>query len=206
MLGARAGRPAPAGGIFKSAAVEVLRRERRLMPTGEICRLALEWGLLACSGKTPEATMASALYGDIKRKDRKSIFIRRGRRGRRGGGRGRRAGGRGGRQPRAGRQAGGGTLLCRWTCRAPSGHRTPAPQSLPSPLLLGLPQAPGGDVWSAGVGGPGLPAPAARQLGDDGGEQARRRGAARRAGEAPQREGLGGGAWCCISLGAWTPK
>ena len=26
------------GGIFKSAAVEVLRRERRLMPTGEICR------------------------------------------------------------------------------------------------------------------------------------------------------------------------
>jgi hypothetical protein len=32
-------RPAPAtGGIFKTAAVEVLRRTRRLMTTGEICR------------------------------------------------------------------------------------------------------------------------------------------------------------------------
>jgi hypothetical protein len=31
-------RPLPAGGIFKSAAVEVLRRELRLMTTGEICR------------------------------------------------------------------------------------------------------------------------------------------------------------------------
>jgi hypothetical protein len=64
------------GGIFKSAAVEVLRRARRLMTTGEICRLALDWGLLTCSGKTPEATMASAMYGDIKRKDRNSLFIR----------------------------------------------------------------------------------------------------------------------------------
>lgn len=40
------------------------------------CRLALDWGLLNCQGKTPEATMASSMYGDIKRKDRRSIFIR----------------------------------------------------------------------------------------------------------------------------------
>jgi hypothetical protein len=39
-------------------------------------RLALEWNLLSCSGKTPEATMASALYGDIKRKESTSVFIR----------------------------------------------------------------------------------------------------------------------------------
>lgn len=39
-------------------------------------RLALEWGLLTCSGRTPEATMASSLYGDIKRRDHKSVFIR----------------------------------------------------------------------------------------------------------------------------------
>ncbi len=39
-------------------------------------RLALDWGLLACQGKTPEATMASALYGDIKRKGGPSLFIR----------------------------------------------------------------------------------------------------------------------------------
>jgi hypothetical protein len=46
------------------------------MATGEICKLALEWGLLKCSGKTPEATMASSLYGDIKRNDGASMFFR----------------------------------------------------------------------------------------------------------------------------------
>lgn len=66
----------PTGGVFKSAAVEVLIRERRLMTTGEICKLALEWGLLKCTGKTPEATMASSLYSDIKRNDNTSIFVR----------------------------------------------------------------------------------------------------------------------------------
>jgi HB1, ASXL, restriction endonuclease HTH domain len=66
----------PSGGIFKSAAVEVLRREQRLMATGEICKLALEWGLLKCSGKTPEATMASSLYGDIKKNHGASLFFR----------------------------------------------------------------------------------------------------------------------------------
>lgn len=40
------------------------------------CRLALEWGILNCHGKTPEATMASSLYGDVKRKDKVSMFIR----------------------------------------------------------------------------------------------------------------------------------
>jgi len=66
----------PSGGVFKSAAVEVLRREQRFMATGEICKLALKWGLLQCSGKTPEATMASSLYGDIKRNDGASLFFR----------------------------------------------------------------------------------------------------------------------------------
>ena len=35
---------------------------------GEIARVALKRGLIKCTGKTPEATMASALYTDIKRK------------------------------------------------------------------------------------------------------------------------------------------
>ena len=43
---------------------------------GEIARLALKRGLIKCSGKTPEATMASALYTDIKRREGQSIFIR----------------------------------------------------------------------------------------------------------------------------------
>mmetsp|Transcript_18543 Transcript_18543/g.51939 ORF Transcript_18543/g.51939 Transcript_18543/m.51939 type:complete len:662 (+) Transcript_18543:273-2258(+) len=64
------------GGIFKSAAVAVLRLERKLMSTGDITRVALERGLIKCQGKTPEATMASALYTDVKRKERKSIFTR----------------------------------------------------------------------------------------------------------------------------------
>jgi hypothetical protein len=44
--------------------------------TGEIARAALKKGLIKCSGKTPEATMASALYTDIKRKELSSVFIR----------------------------------------------------------------------------------------------------------------------------------
>ena len=38
--------------------------------------LALQWGLLTCQGKTPEATMASSLYGDVKRRDPTSVFVR----------------------------------------------------------------------------------------------------------------------------------
>jgi hypothetical protein len=64
------------GGIFKAAAISILRQEGRLMTTGEIARLALKRHLIKCSGKTPEATMASALYTDIKRKEGESTFVR----------------------------------------------------------------------------------------------------------------------------------
>ena len=33
-------------------------------------------GLINCNGKTPDATMASALYTDLKRRDVNSIFVR----------------------------------------------------------------------------------------------------------------------------------
>jgi hypothetical protein len=39
-------------------------------------RVALETELIKCQGKTPEATMASALYTDVKRKLSKSVFTR----------------------------------------------------------------------------------------------------------------------------------
>ena len=68
--------PPQAGGIFKGAAVAVLRQEKRLMSTGEVTRIALARGLFQCNGKTPEATMASALYTDVKRKEDKSLFTR----------------------------------------------------------------------------------------------------------------------------------
>ncbi len=38
--------------------------------------MALNRGLLGQTGKTPEATMASALYTDVKRKEGSSAFIR----------------------------------------------------------------------------------------------------------------------------------
>lgn len=63
------------GGIFKSAAVKVLRKEMRLMSTGEVCRMALKCGIIQCSGKTPEATMASCMYTDIRKKVR-AVFVR----------------------------------------------------------------------------------------------------------------------------------
>ena len=39
-------------------------------------RAALDRGLIHCQGRTPEATMASALYTDVKRKGGSSIFTR----------------------------------------------------------------------------------------------------------------------------------
>lgn len=38
--------------------------------------MAIKYNYISCQGKTPEATMASALYTDIKRKESGSIFIR----------------------------------------------------------------------------------------------------------------------------------
>ena len=62
--------------LLRDAAVAVLQTERRLLPTGEICRIAIQRSLIKCQGKTPEATMASALYTDVKRKGEASVFTR----------------------------------------------------------------------------------------------------------------------------------
>eukprot|EP00877_Chromochloris_zofingiensis_P002038 jgi/Chrzof1/11835/Cz06g11210.t1 len=75
-LGSKLNAMSGGGGIFKSAAVEVLRKERRLMTTGEITKIALQRGFLNAQGKTPEATMASALYTDVKKKNGTSLFTR----------------------------------------------------------------------------------------------------------------------------------
>ena len=40
------------------------------------CRVALDQALITCQGRTPEATMASALYTDVKRKLDRSLFTR----------------------------------------------------------------------------------------------------------------------------------
>lgn len=56
--------------------MEVLRQERRLLSTGDITKIALDRGFLQVQGKTPDATMASALYTDVRKKADASIFIR----------------------------------------------------------------------------------------------------------------------------------
>ncbi|GFR48405.1 hypothetical protein Agub_g10299 [Astrephomene gubernaculifera] len=64
------------GGVFKSAAFEILKQEERLMTSGEITKLAMERKLLKCTGKTPENTMASALYTEVRKKAHTTVFIK----------------------------------------------------------------------------------------------------------------------------------
>ena len=49
-----------------------------MLPAGEVAQLALARGYIKVQGKTPEATMASAMYTDVKRKGNEgtSTFIR----------------------------------------------------------------------------------------------------------------------------------
>ncbi|EFJ51231.1 hypothetical protein VOLCADRAFT_88101 [Volvox carteri f. nagariensis] len=64
------------GGIFKNAAFEILKQEERLMTSGEITKLAIDRKLLRCMGKTPENTMASALYTEVRKKAHTTVFIK----------------------------------------------------------------------------------------------------------------------------------
>eukprot|EP00889_Picochlorum_renovo_P003271 jgi/Picre1/30301/NNA_005665.t1 len=72
--GASLGRDLGAG-YSRLLLFQILQEEGRLMSTG-YCKVSVTEGLIKCSGKTPEATMASALYTDIKRKVGESTFIR----------------------------------------------------------------------------------------------------------------------------------
>lgn len=71
-----AGTSLGSGGIFKNAAYEILKQEERLMTSGEITKLAVERKLLRCTGKTPENTMASALYTEVRKKAGTTVFIK----------------------------------------------------------------------------------------------------------------------------------
>ena len=46
------------------------------MTSGEITKLALERRLIKCSGKTPENTMASALYTEVRKRPLQTSFIK----------------------------------------------------------------------------------------------------------------------------------
>ena len=57
------------------AIVEVLRKAEEPMHVNEITKQVLARGLWSASGKTPEASVATRLYTDIKKKGAASAFI-----------------------------------------------------------------------------------------------------------------------------------
>jgi len=61
---------------FKTAAIEVLKREKKPLHYKKITRLALEAGILETEGATPEATMNAQIIMDIKHKKDASDFIK----------------------------------------------------------------------------------------------------------------------------------
>lgn len=46
------------------------------MTSGEITKLSLERKLIKCTGKTPENTMASALYTEVRKRPLQTTFIK----------------------------------------------------------------------------------------------------------------------------------
>eukprot|EP00240_Pyramimonas_obovata_P001831 CAMPEP_0118934380 /NCGR_PEP_ID=MMETSP1169-20130426/13794_1 /TAXON_ID=36882 /ORGANISM="Pyramimonas obovata, Strain CCMP722" /LENGTH=454 /DNA_ID=CAMNT_0006877283 /DNA_START=135 /DNA_END=1499 /DNA_ORIENTATION=- len=64
-----------AGGLYKTAAIKVLEAEKRFMRSGEITKVAQKMGFFKeCTGKTPEHTMASCLYQELKKGKKSNIF------------------------------------------------------------------------------------------------------------------------------------
>lgn len=61
---------------FKQAAYEVLKEARKPLTSGEITRLAIDKNLIKTSGATPQRTMYTELYRDIRKNGRKSVFMK----------------------------------------------------------------------------------------------------------------------------------
>jgi len=63
---------------FKSAALEILTREKRPLHAKEITRFALEAGILETEGATPEQSMNAQLITDVNSKGKASDFVKTG--------------------------------------------------------------------------------------------------------------------------------
>ncbi|MBN1550466.1 winged helix-turn-helix domain-containing protein [bacterium] len=61
---------------FKEAAITILKREGRPLTPKQITEIALRENLIDTMGKTPQASMASRIYMDMKRNGDKSVFIK----------------------------------------------------------------------------------------------------------------------------------
>ena len=63
---------------FIDSAIQILKEANKPLHTKEITRLALEQGILETDGKTPEASMSSAIILNIRNKKGKADFIKTG--------------------------------------------------------------------------------------------------------------------------------
>lgn len=61
---------------FKTSAIQVLQQEKKALHFKEITRLALERGILATEGATPDLSMNAQIAVDIKNKGKLSAFVR----------------------------------------------------------------------------------------------------------------------------------
>jgi hypothetical protein len=62
--------------VFLKAAKEVLKMKKEHLHYKEITRIAIEKGLIATIGLTPEATMNTIILNDIKKKGLASDFVK----------------------------------------------------------------------------------------------------------------------------------
>lgn len=62
--------------IYRSAAIEVLKKSRKPLHYQDITQKALELGILETEGATPEKSMGAQLYMDIKSKGKASDFTK----------------------------------------------------------------------------------------------------------------------------------
>lgn len=61
---------------FITSAIKILEEVQKPLHTKEITRLALEQGILETDGKTPEASMSTAIILNIRNKGKKANFVK----------------------------------------------------------------------------------------------------------------------------------
>ncbi len=62
--------------MFKEAAIKILTDSKEPMHYKEITEKAIKMNLIKTNGFTPDATMNSLIYRDIKNKKEKSAFVK----------------------------------------------------------------------------------------------------------------------------------
>jgi len=61
---------------FKKAAYHILKKEKKPLSAKDITQVALKEGLITSQGETPDASLGSIIYTDIKQKGEESLFAK----------------------------------------------------------------------------------------------------------------------------------